>query len=103
MAYCAAAIYIILVPALFLPHGEVARMIDVRPMKFLDFLWRNKRFFHYYCDHRILENVFTLCFMLGQTLVSTLDSQPMFILSHAADLPSSSLKELRKEGGAFTQ
>ena len=102
MAYSAAAIYIILVPALFLPHGEVARMIDVT-VKFLEFLWRNKRFFHYYYHHRILENILTLCFMLEQTLFSTLDSQPMFILPHAADLPSPSLKELRKEGESFTQ
>lgn len=100
MAYSAAAVYIILVPALILPHGEVARMIDTRPMKFFELLWRNKRFCHYYHHHRILENVFTPCFMLGQTLFSTLDSQSPLILPQAADLPSSSLKELRSISSA---
>lgn len=61
MADSAAAIYIILVPALILPHEEVARMIDTRPMKFFELLWKNKRFCHYCHHHKILENVFTLC------------------------------------------
>lgn len=90
-----AAVYIILVPALILPHEEVARMIDTRPMKFFELLWRNKRFCHYYHRHRILENIFTVCSMLGQTRFSALDSQPLLILPQAADLPSFSLKELR--------
>lgn len=34
--YC--SICIILVPALFLPHGAVARTINVRPMKFFELL-----------------------------------------------------------------
>lgn len=101
MAHSAAAIYIILVPALFLPHGEVARMIDARPMKFFDLLWRNIRCCHYCHYYEMLENVFVLCFMLGQTLFSALDSQPMLILPRAADLPSSSLKELKKKGEEF--
>lgn len=59
MAYSAAAIYIILlVPALILPHGEVARMIDT-PMKFFELLWRNKRFCHYY-HHQYLKTFHTV-------------------------------------------
>lgn len=49
----------------------------------------------------MLENVFTLCFMLGQTWFSALDSQTMLILPHAADLPTSSPKELKRKGEEF--
>lgn len=98
MAHSAAAVYITLVPALFLPHGEVARMIDARPMKFSELFWKNTRCCHYYSHHKMLENVFTLCFLLGQALFSALGSQPMLILPRAADLPSSSLKELKEKG-----
>lgn len=95
MAHLAAAISIILVPALFLPHGEVARMIDARPMEFSELLWRNTKCFHCYYHHKVLENVFILCFMLGQILFPALESQPMLILPHGADLPSSFLKEFK--------
>lgn len=102
MAHSAAAIYIILVPALFLPPGEVARMIDARPMEFSELFWRNTRCCHYHHRHKMLENVFTLCFSLGQALFSALGSQPMLILPRAADLPSSSLKELKEKGEEFS-
>lgn len=101
MAHSAAAIYIILVPALFLPHGEVARMMDARPMKFFELRWRTTRCCPYYRHHKMLENVFTLCFMLGQTQFSALDSQTVLILLHTANLPTSSPKELKRKGEAF--
>lgn len=97
MAQSATAIYIILVPALFLPYGEVARTIEAKPVKFFELLGRNTRVVIII----IITNVFTLCFMLGQTLFSVLDSQPVLILLHATYLPRSSLKELRKEGEEF--
>lgn len=98
MAHSATVVYIVLVPGLFLPHGEVTRMIDTRPVKLFELLWRNTRCCHYYRHCEMLENVFTLCFTLGQTRFSALDSQPVLILPHAADLPNSSLKELKKKG-----
>lgn len=102
MAHSAAAIYIILVPALFLPPGEGARMIDARPMKFSELVWRNTRCCHYHRHHKMLETVFTRCFLLGQALFSALGSPPMFILPHAADLPSSFLKEIKEKEEEFS-
>lgn len=80
----------------FLPFGEVARMIDVRPMKFFELLGRNTWYCHYHHHHKMLECFHALLRARIDPLFA-LDSQPMLIFPCAADLPSSFLKGLRKE------
>lgn len=100
MAQPVAAVYVTLVPALVLPHGQVAGVIDESPVNSLGFFGDIKSC-HYYHHHKMLENILILYFVLEQTLFSALDSQPMLILLLMTDPPSSSLKKLRKEGEEF--
>lgn len=95
-----AAAEVVLAPALFLPRGEVAGMVDAGPVKFSGCLGRATRCCHY-CRHKMLENAFTLGSVLDQAPFSVLSAQPVLLLPCAADLPSSPLEELR-EGGEFS-